>query len=78
MRFACHQEVATKALPYPFALAKHFHAKNAEGETSNRHANLQSKYEGNLAKIKTLKKCMDAWDMVSPFVIPDLIDPYPL
>ena len=44
----------------PFALAKLFHAKNAEGEASNKYANLQSKYAGNLAKIKTLKRCMDA------------------
>ena len=32
--FVRHQEAATKAkaLPYRFALAKHFHAKNADGE----------------------------------------------
>jgi hypothetical protein len=65
-----------KALPSPFALAKHFHAKNAEGEASNKSANLHSEYAGNLAKIKTLKQCMGAWDMTSPFVIPDYIDPY--
>ena len=76
--YACHQEAATKALPYPFALAKHFHTKNAEGEASNKYANLQSKYAGNLAKIKTIKRRMDAWDMISPFVIPDFIDPYAL
>ena len=58
-----------------FASAKHFHAKNADGEASNKYANLQSKYAGNLAKIKTLKRRMDAWDMISPFVIPDFIDP---
>jgi len=34
--YACHQETANKALPYPFALAKHFHAKNTEGEASNK------------------------------------------
>ncbi len=62
----------------PFASAKHFHAKNAEGEASNKYANLQSKYTGNLAKIKTLKRRMDAWDMISPFVIPDFVDPYAL
>jgi hypothetical protein len=76
--YACHQEAATKAIPYPFALAKHFHAKNAEGEASNKYANLQSEYAGNLAKIKTLKQRMDAWDMISPFVIPDFVDPYDL
>ena len=76
--FAHHQEAATKALPYLFALAKHRHAKNAEGEASNKYANLQSKYARNLAKIKTLKQHMDAWDMISPFVIPNLVDPYAL
>jgi hypothetical protein len=74
--YDCHQEAATKAIPYPFASAKHFHAKNAEGEASNKYANLQSKYAENLAKIKTLKRCMDVWDMISLFVIPDFIDPY--
>ena len=76
--YARHQEAATKAIPYPFASAKHFHAKNADGEASNKYANLQSEYAGNLAKIKTLKRRMDAWDMISPFVIPDFIDPYAL
>jgi len=56
-------------------LAKHFHAKNAEGEASNKYANLQSEYAGDLAKIKTLKRRMDAWDMISPFVIPEFVDP---
>ena len=32
--YARHQEAANKALPYPFASAKHFHAKNAEGEAA--------------------------------------------
>ncbi len=76
--YARLQEAATKALPYPFALAKHFHAKYAEGEASNKYANLQSKYAGNFAKIKTLKWRMDAWDMISPFVIPEFIDPFAL
>ena len=70
-----HQEAATKALPHIFASAKHFHAKNAEGESSNKYANLQSEYAGNLAKIKNFKRHMDAWDMSDPFVIPKLIDP---
>jgi hypothetical protein len=70
-----HQEAATKALSHIFASAKHFHAKNAEGESSNKYANLQSEYAGNLAKIKTFKRHMDAWDMSDPFVIPKLIDP---
>jgi hypothetical protein len=70
-----HQEAATKALPQIFASAKHFHAKNAEGESSNKYANLQSKYADNLAKIKSCKWHMEAWDMSDPFVNPMLIDP---
>ena len=43
--YARHQEAAHKALPYPFASAKHFHAKNAEEEALNKkYANLQSKH----------------------------------
>jgi hypothetical protein len=57
--YARHQGAATKALPYPFASAKHFHAKNAEGEALNKYANLQSEYAGNLSKINTLKRHMD-------------------
>ncbi len=53
-REVCHQEDAAKALPHIYASAKHSHAMNAKGESSNKYANLQSKYVGNLAKIKTL------------------------
>jgi hypothetical protein len=73
-----HQEAATKALPHIFASAKHFHAKNSEGEASNKYANLQSEYAGNLAKIKNFKRHMDEWDMSDPFVIPTLIDHFAL
>ncbi len=76
--YACYQEAAAKALPHLFALARHFHPTNAEGEPSNKCANLQSKYTGNLAKIKTLKWQMDEWDIVGLFVISDLVDPYAL
>ena len=57
-----HQESATKALPHIFVSAKHFHA-NSEGEASNKYANLQSEYAGDLAKIKNFKWHMDSWDM---------------
>ncbi len=73
--YKCHQEAATKALPHIFASAKHFHAKNAEGESSNMYANLQSEHAGNLTKIKSFKQHMDAWDMSDSFVIPTLINP---
>ncbi len=45
-----HQEAATKALPHFFASTKHFHAKNAEGGSSNKYANLQSKYASNFCQ----------------------------
>jgi hypothetical protein len=73
--YTSHQEAATKALPHIFTSAKHIHAKNAEGESSNKYANLQFEYAGNLAKIKSFKWHMDAWDMSDPFVIPRLINP---
>ena len=40
--YARHQEAANKALPYPFASAKHFHAKNAEGEALNKSMQISS------------------------------------
>ena len=40
------------------------------------YANLQSEYAGNLAKIKTLKRRMDAWDIICPFVIPEFVNPF--
>ncbi len=72
--YSRHQEAATKALPHIFASAEHFHAKNSEGEASNKYANLQSEYAGNLSKIKNFKRHMDSWDMSDLFVIPKLID----
>jgi hypothetical protein len=63
-----HQEASTKALPHVFISAKHFHAKNAEGESSNKYANLQSKYASNLAKIKNFKRHMDACQIPLSFL----------
>jgi hypothetical protein len=76
--YSRNQAAATSALPCIFASAKHFHTKNSQGEASNKYANLQSEYAGNLAKIKTLKQHMDKWDMAGPFVIPELVDPHAL
>ena len=69
--YSCHQEVDTTALPHVFASAKHFHAKNLEGE----HADLQSKYAGNLAQIMISKRHKDILDVSDPsFVIPTHIE----
>ncbi len=75
--YSRHQEAATCALPH-YALAKYFHAKNAEGEASNKYAKLLSKYASKLAKIKNFKRHMDISDMSNPLVTPQLINPYPL
>jgi hypothetical protein len=58
--YSRHQEVVTRALPHIFPSAKHFHAKNSEGNASNMYTNLQSKYAGNLGKIKNFKRHMNA------------------
>jgi hypothetical protein len=47
------QRGGTKALPYIFASAKHFNAKNSKIEASNMYAYLQSHHVRNLAKIKS-------------------------
>jgi hypothetical protein len=54
-----HQEAAFKVLPHIFASAKHFHAMNAEGESFNKYANLQSEYAGDLATIKIIQRHKD-------------------
>jgi hypothetical protein len=55
-----------------------FMLKMQKVKPQTKYANLQPEYAGNLAKIKTLKRCMDDWDMISPFVIPEFVDPFAL
>ncbi len=71
--YTSQQEAATSILLYIYASAKHSHAMNAEGQSSNKYANLQSKYVGNLVKIKNFKCHMDARDVSHHFVIPTLM-----
>ncbi len=66
---------ATAALPDLFGTAKHFRTKNADGELAYKYKDIQSKYVGNLDKLKLYKKRLKAFDMLSPFYIPEWIDP---
>ncbi len=36
--YTCHQEAVTKILPHIYASAKHYHAMNVEGQSSNKYA----------------------------------------
>ena len=67
---------ATAALPDLFGAAKHFHTKNAEGELAYKYKDIQSEYVGNLDKLQLFRKRLEAFDMLSPFYIPELIDPH--
>ncbi len=70
-----HLAAATAAIPELFGAAKHFHIKNADGELSYKYKDIQSKYVGNLDKLKLFRKCMEAFDMFDPIRIPTWIDP---
>jgi hypothetical protein len=70
-----HHLAATAAIPELFGAAKHFCTKNADGKLSYKYKDIQSKYVGNLDKLKLFRKCMEAFDMFDPFLIPTWIDP---
>jgi hypothetical protein len=66
---------ATAAIPKLFGAAKHFPTKNADSKLSYKYKDIQSKYVGNLDKLKLFRKCMEAFDMFDLFLIPTWIDP---
>jgi hypothetical protein len=66
---------ATAALPDLFGTAKHFHTNNADGELAYKYKDIQSEYVGNVDKLKLYRKRLEAFDMLSPFYIPEWIDP---
>jgi hypothetical protein len=68
--YSWHHEAATAALPELFGAAKHYRTKNADGELSYKYKDIQSEYVGNLDKLKLFRKCMKAFDMLNPFLIP--------
>jgi hypothetical protein len=56
-------------------VAKHFCTKNSDRKLSYKYKNIQSEYAGNLDKLKLFRKCMEAFDMFNPFIVPLWIDP---
>ncbi len=68
--YSRHHEAATNALPKLFGTAKHYPTKNADGGLSYKYKDIQSEYVGNLDKLKLFRKCMEAFDMLDPFLIP--------
>ena len=73
--YSWHHEAATAALPELFGAAKHYRTKNADGELSYKYKDIQSEYVGNLDKLKLFRKCMEAFDMLNPFLIPIWTNP---
>jgi hypothetical protein len=73
--YSWHQAAATAALPKLFGMAKHYRTKNADGELSYKYKDIQSEYVGNLDKLKLFRKCMEAFDMLDPFLIPIWMNP---
>ncbi len=51
-------------VPDLFGAAKHFRTKNAEGELAYKYKDIQSKYVGNLDKLKLYRKRLEAFDML--------------
>jgi hypothetical protein len=73
--YSWHHEATTAALPELFGMAKRYRTKNADGELSYKYKDIQSEYVGNLDKLKLFRKCMEAFDMLSPFLIPIWTNP---
>jgi hypothetical protein len=67
--------VATAALPELFGAAKHFRTKNSDGKLAYKYKDIQSKYVGNLDKLKLFRKLLVAFDMLNPFIVPSWIEP---
>jgi hypothetical protein len=73
--YSWHHLAATAAIPNLFGAAKHFCTKNTDSKLSYKYKDIQSKYVGNLDKLKLFRKRMEAFDMFDPFLIPTWIDP---
>jgi len=71
-----HHKNATYALSQSFGAVTHFILNNSEGEPeSTKYSDIQSEYVGNLTKIKLSETRVKGYNMMSPFIIPELIDP---
>ncbi len=68
--YSWHHLAATAAILELFGVAKHFCTKNMDNELSYKYMDIQSEYVGNLDKLKLFTKCMEAFDMFDPFLIP--------
>ena len=53
-----------------FGAAKHFCTKNWDGKLSHKYKDIQSKYIGDLEKLKHFRKRMEAFDMFDKFIVP--------
>jgi hypothetical protein len=73
--YSRHHSAATAVIPELFGAAKHFCTKNADSKLSYKYKDIQSEYVGNLDKRELFRKCMEAFDMFDPFLIPTWIDP---
>ncbi len=73
--YCCNHAVATAALLELFGMAKHFHTKNSDGELAYKYKDIQSKYVGNLDKLKLFRKHLVAFNMLNPFMVPSCIEP---
>jgi hypothetical protein len=73
--YCCNHTAATAALPELFGAAKHFCTKNSDGELAYKYKDIQSKYMGNLDKLKLFLKRLVAFDMLNPFMVPSWIEP---
>ncbi len=76
--YSRHHLAATAAIPELFGAAKHFCTKNADGKLSYKYKDIQSKYVGNLDKLKLFRKRMEAFIMLNPFLIPTYFSVYSL
>ena len=53
--YSWHHFAATAAIPELFGVAKHFCTKNVDAKLSYKYKDIQSKYVGNLDKLKLFR-----------------------
>ena len=70
-----HHLAATTTIPELFGAVNHFCTKNSDGKLSYKYKDIQSKYVGNLDKLKLFRKRTEAFDMFDPFIGSLWIDP---
>ena len=72
-----HHKNSTSTLSQNFGSAKHFVPRNLKGESkSNRYTDIQSKYVGNINKMKLFESRVIDNDMVATFIVPYWVDEY--